>query len=472
MSKQSTYKLSGAVSLIVRSIRGIEMDYTKGNLRKAIIILAIPMILEMSMESVFALVDLFFVGHLPNSTHTIQTVSLTESVLSIIYSIAFGISMAATAIVARRVGEKNKDEAAHSAMQTIWLAIFVSIIISVLGFVFAADILRVLGAEQETITMGSTYTKIMMLSSIVIMMLFLINGIFRGAGNASMAMKSLWLANVCNIILCPLFIRGFGPVPAFGLNGAAMATVTGRAVGVCYQLYHLFKGSATIKIVRRHLNIDWSIIKSVLNIASPATLQFIISSGSWIVLSRLVAETGHSVGSAGYQTAIRVVIFFILPAWGLSNATATLVGQNLGANQPERAEQSVYETAKFNGIFMGIVSLIFLFGAYPIISFFTYDEDIKSIAVLALRIMASGYIFYGIGMVMGNAFNGAGDTWTPTWISLVCFWFFQIPLAYTLTLYFKLGLEGVFVSVPIAETLVALVSWYFFKKGKWKKKVV
>ena len=448
------------------------MDYTKGNLRKAIIILAIPMILEMSMESVFALVDLFFVGHLPNSTHTIQTVSLTESVLSIIYSIAFGISMAATAIVARRVGEKNKDEAAHSAMQTIWLAIFVSIIISVLGYVFAADILRVLGAEQETITMGSTYTKIMMLSSIVIMMLFLINGIFRGAGNASMAMKSLWLANVCNIILCPLFIRGFGPVPAFGLNGAAMATVTGRAVGVCYQLYHLFKGSATIKIVRRHLNIDWSIIKSVLNIASPATLQFIISSGSWIVLSRLVAETGHSVGSAGYQTAIRVVIFFILPAWGLSNATATLVGQNLGANQPERAEQSVYETAKFNGIFMGIVSLIFLFGAYPIISFFTYDEDIKSIAVLALRIMASGYIFYGIGMVMGNAFNGAGDTWTPTWISLVCFWFFQIPLAYTLTLYFKLGLEGVFVSVPIAETLVALVSWYFFKKGKWKKKVV
>ncbi len=472
MSKQSTYKLSGAVSLIVRSIRGIEMDYTKGNLRKAIIILAIPMILEMSMESVFALVDLFFVGHLPNSTHTIQTVSLTESILSIIYSIAFGISMAATAIVARRIGEKNKDEAAHSAMQTIWLAIIVAIIIGVLGFVFAADILRVLGAEQETITMGSTYTKIMMLSSIVIMMLFLINGIFRGAGNASMAMKSLWLANVCNIILCPLFIRGFGPVPAFGLNGAAMATVTGRAVGVCYQLYHLFKGNATIKIVRRHLNIDWSIIKSVLNIASPATLQFIISSGSWIVLSRLVAETGHSVGSAGYQTAIRVVIFFILPAWGLSNATATLVGQNLGANQPDRAEQSVYETAKFNGIFMGLVSLIFLFGAYPIVSFFTYDEDIRIIAVQALRIMASGYIFYGIGMVMGNAFNGAGDTWTLTWISLVCFWFFQIPLAYTLTLYFNFGLKGVFVSVPVAETLVALVSWYFFKKGKWKKVTV
>ncbi len=468
MSRQSTYKLSGIFSLIVQSIRGIEMDYTKGNLRKAIIILAIPMILEMSLESVFALVDLFFVGHLPDSKHTIQTVSLTESILAIIYSIAFGISMAATAIVARRVGEKNKDEAAHAAMQTIWLAIVVTVIISASGYLFAADILRLLGAEQETITMGARYTRIMVSTSAVIMMIFLINGIFRGAGDASMAMKSLWLANICNIILCPLLIRGLGPIPAFGLNGAAMATVTGRGIGVCYQLYHLFKGKTSIAIRRRHLNFDWPIIRSVLNIGSPATLQFLISSGSWIVLSRLVAETGHSTGSAGYQTAIRVVIFFILPAWGLSNATATLVGQNLGANQPERAAQSVFETAKFNGIFMGIVSLIFLFGAYPIISFFTYDEGIKQIAVQALRIMASGYIFYGIGMVMGNAFNGAGDTWTPTWISFVCFWLFQIPLAYTLTLYFKLGIQGVFISVPVAETLVAIVSWYFFKKGKWK----
>ena len=469
MAKQSTYKLSGAFSLIVQAIKGIEMDYTKGSIRKAIIMLAIPMILEMSMESVFALVDLFFVGHLPNAEHTLQSVSLTESVLSIVYSIAFGLSMAATAVVARRVGEKNKDEAAHSAVQSIWLSLAIVVVISITGFLLAPNILKAMGAEPETIAIGSTYTKIMMGGSVVIMMLFQINGIFRGAGDASMAMKSLWLANVCNIILCPIFIRGFGPIPALGLTGAAVATTTGRGIGVCYQLYHLFKGKSSITIHRRHFNIDWSIIKSLANIASPATLQFIIASCSWIVLARLVAETGHSVTSAGYQTALRVVVFFILPAWGMSNAAATLVGQNLGAKELQRAEESVIKTAKYNGVFMGLVSLIFLFGAYPIISIFTNDEAVKEIAVKALRIMASGYIFYGIGMVMANAFNGAGDSWTPTWINLVGFWFFQIPLAYVLTLYFNFGPTGVFVSIPVAETAITIVAWYFFKRGKWKK---
>lgn len=448
------------------------MDYTQGNLRKAILMLAIPMILEMCMESVFALVDLFFVGHLPNSRHTIQTVSLTESVLSIIYSIAIGISMAATAIVARRVGEKNKDEAAHSAMQAIWLATGITIIISVTGFVFAPDILRLMGAEPETIAMGSTYAKIDFGGSIVIMMLFLINGIFRGAGNASMAMKSLWIANICNIILCPLFIRGLGPIPAFGLTGAAMATTTGRGIGVCYQLYHLFKGKASITIQYKHLSIDWPIIKSLINIASPGTLQFIIGSCSWIALARLVAETGQSVASAGYQTAIRVVIFFILPAWGMSNAAATLVGQNLGAKQPQRAEESVMITAKYNAVFMGLVSLIFLTAASPIISVFTNDAQVKSVAVQALRIITTGYIFYGIGMVMTSAFNGSGDTWTPTWINLVCFWLFQIPLAYLLTLYFNMGPLGVFLSIPIANTVVTIVAFFYFKRGKWKKVMV
>lgn len=467
--KQSTYKLSGAFSLIAQAIKGIEMDYTKGSIRKAIFMLAIPMILEMCMESVFALVDLFFVGHLPGARHTIQTVSLTESVLSIIYSVAIGMSMAATAIVARRVGEKNKDEAAHSAMQAIWLALAVTIVISVTGIVFAPDILQLMGAEPETIAMGSTYTRIDMGGSVVIMMLFLINGIFRGAGDASMAMKSLWLANICNIILCPLFIRGLGPIPAFGLSGAAIATTTGRGIGVCYQLYHLFKGKASIKILRKHLKIDWSIIKTLVNISSPATLQFIIGSCSWIVLARLVAETGHSVASAGYQTAIRVVIFFILPAWGMSNAAATLVGQNLGAKQPERAEESVLKTAKYNAIFMGIVSIIFLVGASPIISFFTSDEDVKTIAVQALRIITTGYIFYGIGMVMTSAFNGSGDSWTPTWINLFCFWIFQIPFAYLLVIYFKMGPLGAFISIPVANTVVTIVGYYFFKKGNWKR---
>jgi len=472
MTKQTTYKLSGVFSLIGQAIKGIEMDYTKGSLRKAIIMLAIPMILEMCMESVFALVDLFFVGHLPGARHTIQTVSLTESVLSIIYSVAIGMSMAATAMVARRVGEKNKDEAAHSAMQAIWLAIAITVVISVTGIVFAPDILRLMGAEPETIAMGSTYTRIDMGGSVVIMMLFLINGIFRGAGDASMAMKSLWLANICNIILCPLFIRGLGPVPAFGLTGAAMATTTGRGIGVCYQLYHLFKGKASIKIQRRHLKIDWSIIKSLVNISSPATLQFIIGSCSWIVLARLVAETGHSTASAGYQTALRIVVFFILPAWGMSNAAATLVGQNLGAKQPERAAESVIKTAKYNAIFMGLVSLIFLLGAYPIISIFTYDESVKAIAAQALRIIAAGYIFYGIGMVMANAFNGAGDTWTPTWVNLIGFWFFQIPLAYLLADYLSYGPTGVFIAIPVAETAITIAAFILFKKGKWKKVAV
>jgi putative MATE family efflux protein len=472
MPKQSTYKLNGIFSLIGNAIKGVEMDYTQGSLRKAIIMLAIPMILEMCMESVFALVDLFFVGHLPNAQHTVQAVSLTESVLSIIYSVAIGISMAATAVVARRIGEKNKDEAAHSAVQSIWLALAITMIVSVAGFVFAPDILRLMGAEPDTVATGVNYTRIMMGGSVVIMMLFLINGIFRGAGDASMAMKSLWLANICNIIFCPLFIRGMGPIPAFGLTGAAIATTTGRGIGVCYQLYHLFKGRATIQIHRKHLNFDWSIIKSLVNIASPATLQFIIASCSWIVLARLVAETGHSVASAGYQTAIRVVIFFILPAWGLSNAAATLVGQNLGAKQPERAEKSVMQTAKYNGIFMALVSLIFLFGAYPIIGFFTNDEEIRQIAVQALRIMAAGYVFYGIGMVMANAFNGAGDTWTPTWVNLVGFWFFQIPLAYLLAEYLNFGPTGVFIAIPVAETAITIVAFILFRRGKWKKIVV
>jgi putative MATE family efflux protein len=468
-TRKSINKPRTFLTLIAQSIKGVEMDYTQGSLRRAIIMLAIPMILEMSMESVFALVDLFFVGHLPNAEHTLQSVSLTESVLSIVYSLAFGLSMAATAIVARRVGEKNKDEAAHSAVQSIWLTLSIAIIISIIGIMLAPQILKAMGAEAETVAQGSTYTKIMMASTVVITLLFLINGIFRGAGDASMAMKSLFIANVCNILLCPLLIRGFGPVPAFGLTGAALATTIGRSIGVCYQLYHLFGGKSSIAIHRRHFNIDWKVILSMIKIASPATLQFIIGSCSWILLARLVAETGHSVTSAGYQTALRVVVFFILPAWGLANAAATLVGQNLGAKQWKRAEESVIQTAKYSAIFMGLVSLIFFFGAYPIIGIFTNDEAVKAIAVKALLIITTGYVFYGIGMVMANAFNGAGDSWTPTWINLAGFWGFQIPFAYLLTLFFNMGPTGVFISIPVAETLMTIIAWHYFKRGRWMK---
>lgn len=461
-------RISYILDLLRRAIKGEQQDYTIGSIRKAVFMLAIPMILEMGMESVFAVVDLYFVGHLKDSSHAIQTVGLTESVLTIIYSLAIGISMAATATVARRIGEKNPDAAAKAGLQSIWLATAITIVISAIGFIFAGDILRLMGAQPQTILLGTKYTRLMMSSSIVIMLLFLINGIFRGAGDASMAMKSLWVANLCNIILCPTLIYGLGPIPAFGLTGAAMATIIGRGIGVFYQLYHLLKGSSIIKFRKEHLNPDWSIIKSLVNIASPGTLQFIIGSCSWIFLAQLVATTGRDAASAGYQTAIRVVIFFILPAWGMANAAATLVGQNLGAKQPERAELSVKRTAKYSAIFMGIVSLLFLLGAEMIISIFTQQHEVVQYAVRALRIISAGYIFYGIGMVMISAFNGAGDTWTPTFINVIGFWMVQIPLAYLLAKSFGLGPYGVFIAIPVAETIITFIAWALFRRGKWK----
>lgn len=456
-------------NFIKSSLSGDVQDYTTGSIRKAVFLLAIPMILEMCMESVFAVVDLYFVGHLPNSQHAIQTVSLTESVISIVYSLAIGISMAATAIVARRVGEKNAEGAANAAMQTILLSLFITAVISILGFIYAPDILRFMGAEQQTIDIGVTYTRTLMGGSLVIMLLFLINGIFRGAGDASMAMKSLWLANLANIILCPLLIRGLGPIPAFGITGAAMATTIGRGIGVIYQLFHLFRGKGIVKLHAKHLRPDFGIIKTVIRIASPGTLQFIIASCSWIFLARLVAETGHSEASAGYQIAIRMLIFFLLPAWGLSNAAATLVGQNLGAKQPLRAEQSVIKTAKYNAIFMAVITLLFLLLPELIISIFTQQPEVKSIAVTAMRIMSAGYIFYGVGMVVGNAFNGAGDTWTPTIVNFFGFWLFQIPLAYFLAKTLHWGPTGVFITIPVAESAISVASFILFKQGKWKK---
>jgi putative MATE family efflux protein len=326
-----------------------------------------------------------------------------------------------------------------------------------------------MGAEEETVRTGTTYTRIIMGGSAVIMLLFLINGIFRGAGDAMIAMKSLWVANICNIILCPILIRGLGPIPAFGLTGAAMATTTGRGIGVLYQLYHLFKGNGIIRFHISQMKPVGSILKSLVTIAWPATLQFLIGSGSWIVLASLVVKTGGSDASAGYQIAIRIIMFFLLPAWGLSNAAATLVGQNLGAGNPLRAEQSVLKTAKYNAVFMGVVTLVFMIFAEYIISFFTTDPAVVAYAVSAMRYISGGYIFYGIGMVMSNALNGAGDTRTPTYINLVGFWFFQIPLAWLLAKTLEVGPVGVFIAVPVAETAISLASWYFFKKGRWKQ---
>jgi putative MATE family efflux protein len=337
---------------------------------------------------------------------------------------------------------------------------------------FAPRILQLMGAEEQTLRMGVPYTRIMMGSSVIIMLLFLINGIFRGAGDASIAMKSLWTANFCNIILCPLLINGLGPVPAFGLTGAAMATSIGRSIGVCYQLYHLFNGKSVVQLTRKAVKAEWGVIKSVVTIAWPATFQFIIGSCSWIFLAQLVAQTGHSAASAGYQTALRIIVFFILPAWGVSNAAATLVGQNLGAKNDLRAEQAVLKTAKYNAFFMGTVSLFFLVLAEPIVSLFAQQPEVKQIAVTALRIISSGYVFYGIGMVMINAFNGAGDTRTPTVINVFCFWLFQIPLAYLLAKYFAFGPTGVFIAIPVAEAAITITAFILFRKGAWKRVVV
>lgn len=459
-------KLSYFFSLIKQSLKGGNHDFTQGSLKTAILLLAIPMILELSLESVFAVVDMFFVGKLGDAA--IATVGLTEAAVTIIYSAAIGLSTAATAMIARRIGEKNLNAAAHAAVQSIIVSLIITVVLSITGIVFAADILRFMGAQPEVIEQGTSFTRIMLGGSVAIILLFLINGIFRGAGNAAMAMKSLWLASLINIILCPLLIYGIGPLEGFGLKGAAIATTIGRSTGVLYQCYHLFKGNGIIKINKSHLKWDFTIIKSLIKIAWPATVQFIIASGSWIIMARLVAETGSTIASAGYQIAIRNVVFFILPAWGLSNAAATLVGQNLGALQPERAEKSVLLTAQYNVYFMALVTALFIFLAEPIISIFTAEKEVIHFGTQALQIIGAGYIFYGIGMVMVQALNGAGDTKTPTWINVICFWLFQIPLAYFLAKGLQWGPKGAFWAIPIAETAIAIAAYYYFKKGKWK----
>ncbi|MES2780274.1 MAG: MATE family efflux transporter [Bacteroidota bacterium] len=447
-------------SVIKQSLSGEELDYTQGSIRKAVFLLAIPMILELSLESVFAVVDMFFVSKL--GENAIATVGLTESVITIIYSIAIGLSTAATAVVARRIGEKNPDAAAHAGAQSLIIAFIVTLILSVIGMVYASDVLRLMGASDDVVRDGSIFTKIMLGGSMAIILLFLMNGIFRGAGDAAMAMKSLWIASLINIILCPIFIH------FWGLKGAAIATVIGRSSGVLYQAYHLVKGNGILKFTKQHFSFDFPIIKSIVTIGWPATLQFIIASGSWIVLARLVAETGGTTASAGYQIAIRNVVFFILPAWGLSNAAATLVGQNLGAKQTERAVKSVWLTAKYNAIFMSGVMVLFTFFSRPIIGLFTQDEAIIDYGAEALMIIGMGYVFYGVGMVMTQALNGAGDTRTPTIINFVGFWLFQIPLAYALAKGLDLRSTGAFIAIPVAETAIALIALYYFNKGKWK----
>ncbi|MGZ5304397.1 MAG: MATE family efflux transporter [Bacteroidia bacterium] len=459
-AKTSSLTFSRIISIIKQSLNGEEQDYTVGSIPRAVFLLAIPMILELSLESVFAVVDMFFVSKL--GENAIATVGLTESVVTIVYSIAMGLSTAATAVVARRIGEKNPEGAAHAGAQALLIAVLITILLSIAGIYFSSDLLRFMGASEDVIRDGTIFTQIMLGGSIVIMLLFLINGIFRGAGNAAMAMKSLWIASIINIILCPIFIH------FWGLKGAAIATVIGRSSGVVYQVYHLIKGSGILKFYSRHFSLDAPIMRSIITIAWPATFQFIIASGSWIILAKIVAETGGTTASAGYQIAIRNLVFFILPAWGLSNAAATLVGQNLGAKKVKRAEQSVMLTAKYNAVFMALVMILFVFFSEPIIRIFSQDNDVVAYGAQALQIMGFGFIFYGIGMVMTQALNGAGDTRTPTIIYFIGFWLFQVPFAYYLAVVLDMKETGAFIAIPVAETLIALIAWFYFKRGKWK----
>jgi putative MATE family efflux protein len=448
-------------NIIGESLKGGEHEFTSGSIPRAVVLLAIPMILELSLESVFALVDMFFVGRL--GENAVAAVGLTESVTTIVYSLAIGLSTGATAIVARRIGEKNPEEGAKAGAQSLILCLIATVAVSIAGLIFAPQILQVMGASKIVVQHGAIFTRIMMGGSLAIMLLFLINGIFRGAGDAAIAMKSLWLASGINIVLCPIFVH------FFGLKGAAIATVIGRSTGVLYQCYHLFRGSGILKFKKEYFRFNKSMSKSIIGIAWPATFQFIIQSGSWIVLTKLVADTGGTQASAGYQAAVRCVIFFILPAWGLSNAAATLVDQNLGAQKIDRAEKSVFLIAKYNTLFMAFVTLIFVLLAQPIVSIFVTKPAAIAYGTQALRILGSGFIFYGVAMVMMQALNGAGDTRTPTIINFCCFWLFQIPLGYFLAFGLDLKTTGAFIALPVSEFSVAVVAWYYFRKGKWKQ---
>ncbi len=460
----TAYSLNRSVTKILNFIKEAlstkQHDFTIGSIRRAVFLLAIPMILEMCMESVFAIVDIFFVGKL--GSIATATVGLTESVLAVVYSLAFGISVAATALVARRVGEKHLENAAKAGAQAIVVVVVIAILISLTGILFPKDILKLMGGTDDIVQHGFRFTEIMLSVNIVILLLFLLNGIFRGAGNAAIAMRSLWIANICNIILCPTLIH------FFGLPGAAMATTSGGAIGVYYQLWHLLKGKGVIKIRMQHFVPDKQVMKSLLKVASTATLQFLIGSASWIAMARIMTDFG-SDAVAGYTIALRWIVFFILPAFGLSNAAATLVGQNLGAKQITRAEDSVWKAAKYNAFFMAIVSVLFLAFANFFVRIITKEPAVVNIAVEALRIVSLGYVFYGVGMVMMNAFNGAGDSRTPTWVNLFWFWIFQIPVAYLVAILWNWGPKGVFICIVVTETLITITSMILFKRGKWKR---
>ncbi|SIS55500.1 putative efflux protein, MATE family [Zobellia uliginosa] len=448
------------------AVTGKETEFTSGSIRKAIFMLSIPMILEMMMESIFAIVDIAYVSQV--SVNAVATIGLTESVVTLVYAVAIGLSMAATAIVARRIGAKDVKGAQEAAVQAIALGVLVSVVVGVSGFLYAKDILALMGAEPDLIAEGYGYTQLLLGGNITILLLFLINAIFRGAGDASIAMWALVLSNGLNIILDPIFIFGWGPIPEYGVMGAAIATNIGRGAAVLFQLAVLFFGWSRIQIGFKDMVLHFGVMLNLVKVSMGGVAQFLIGTSSWVFLMRMMSEFGSEV-LAGYTIAIRVMLFTLMPSWGMSNAAATLVGQNLGAKKPDRAETSVWKTGKYNAWFMGMVSLVYLFFAYDIVGWFNTNPVVVENGGLCLQIIAVGYVFYAYGMVVTQAFNGAGDTGTPTKLNLIAFWLFQLPFAYLTAIAFQWGAMGVFVAITAAEVLLAVISMVWFKKGKWKK---
>jgi putative MATE family efflux protein len=463
---QITEKPHTLWALLVEAIRGSHQDFTTGSLNRAIFLLAVPMVLEMVLESLFAVVDVFWVGRL--GANAVATVGLTESMLSLVFSVGMGLSLSTTAMVARRIGEKDPEGAAVAGVQAIALGLFVSVTIGIPCFLFAPNLLRLMGASPEIVATGSGYTRICLGGSFAVLLLFLNNAIFRGAGDAAIAMRLLWISNIINLVLDPCLIFGWGPFPRLGVTGAALATLTGRSIGVIYQFYRLMHGTERLRILRSQIRLRIDVLLRLLRVSFTGILQFAIAHTSWIGLVRIVSIFG-AAALAGYTIAIRIVIFVILPSWGLSNAAATLVGQNLGAGHPERAEKAVWRTGFYNVIFLGLVGLIFIFFAEPIVRLFTHDPAVVPLGAACLRIVSYGNIGYAYFMVMMQAFNGAGDTITPTIVNFFGFWLLEIPLAYWLAIPLHMKSSGVFFSIAIAETTMAAVSAILFKQGRWKK---
>src|SRR6266576_2769278 len=447
------------------ALRGSHQDFTVGNLNRAIILLAIPMVLEMVLESLFAVVDVFWVGRL--GADAVATVGLTESLLSLVFAVGLGLSLSTTAMVARRIGEKDPKAAAVAGVQAIALGLTVSALVGIPCLVFAPELLRLMGASNEIVTMGGGYARIALGGSGAILLLFLNNAIFRGAGDAAVAMRLLWVSNLINLVLDPCLIFGWGPFPKLGVTGAALATFTGRSIGVAYQFYRLMHGTERIRILVRQVRVNWNVLLRLVRVSLTGILQFAIAHTSWIGLVRIVSVFG-SAAVAGYTIAIRIVVFAILPSWGLSNAAATLVGQNLGAKKPERALQAVWRTGLYNMLFLGSLGVFFVFFAEPIVRLFTQDPAVVPLAATCLRIVSYGNIGYAYAMVMLQAFNGAGDTVTPTVVNFFGFWLLEIPLAYWLAIPMRWQSSGAFYAIVIAEGSIALASAVLFKRGKWK----